>query len=100
MTISHTDDELILKCTVQNFVSERPKGYGFFVGPGKLLTCAHMILVSEDVTPSRSVCGLIRGRDGKTKAVMVVHIKNARKSFPKLANNQDNIQLSITHYKA
>jgi len=36
----------------------------------------------------------------RQKRLWLFIIKNARKSFPKLANNQDNIQLSIVHYKA
>jgi len=38
------------------------------------------------------VCGLIRGRDSKTKAVIGIHINNALKSFPELISIHDNIR--------
>ncbi len=49
MTISHTDVELIRKCTVQIFVSEKKEGFGFFVAPNRLLTCKHVVPNSEGI---------------------------------------------------
>lgn len=179
MTISHTDDELIRKCTVQIFVSEKKEGFGFFVAPNRLLTCKHVVPNSEGIeidwegqklsacvekrckdadlallsvkladhpyltlnedivsfevlyvpgyttltvkgfagdveviilqadgddfeggdsgTPlfnprTRSICGLISGGKKETKTVHATHIKNALKSFPELAEMQNNIQ--------
>lgn len=44
MTSSSTN-ELLGKCIVKIIVSERQVGFGFFVAPGRLLTCFHVISV-------------------------------------------------------
>jgi hypothetical protein len=51
--ITSSTNELIRICTVQIFVSEQKCGYGFFVAPDKLLTCAHVIVVPESEIPKK-----------------------------------------------
>lgn len=42
-----TPDELLRKCTVK-IVTDGARGTGFFVGPGLVLTCAHVVDVAHD----------------------------------------------------
>jgi len=45
MTTSFINEQL-RKCTAQITVSESPSGFGFFVAPNTLLTCAHVLSTS------------------------------------------------------
>lgn len=187
MTTSASNEKMICKSIVPIIVTEQSKGFGFFVAPNMLLTCAHVICDSEDNSfenasvikiqwgnqrlPAQveskatevdlallsveltdhpylplcedvvsfevlrvhghttltvkgfagdtekimleasgddigrgdsgrplfnprtgSVCGLISGGNRNTKTIEAIHIKKALKSFPELANTQDDIQ--------
>lgn len=43
MTTSSIDNELISNCTVRIIASEQPEGFGVFVAPNRVLTCAHIL---------------------------------------------------------
>jgi hypothetical protein len=47
--------ELTDNCTVQVMVGDKGKGTGFFVAPGTVLTCAHVVAVDDHAVPDVKV---------------------------------------------
>jgi hypothetical protein len=66
------DDRVLRQCTVRIDVHGSPKGTGFFVAPGHVVTCAHVLESVDLSAPDVPTAIDVSGPDGRGYAVAAV----------------------------